>query len=92
MVGNKLVDLKNEITHYIGIPYFSNAGKNKNHSDNVLVGKGNAKEIALKTIELANSENIKFILRLLRLNLSPSVVAFNVPLGSMGSLTAFQCL
>jgi hypothetical protein len=59
MAGNKLTDLKNETTHYLGIPYFSNTGKYKNNGDNVLVGKGTAKEIALKTIEFANAENVK---------------------------------
>jgi len=59
MVGDKLTVLKNEIVHYIGIPYFSNVGKYKNNGDNVLVGKGTAKEIALTTIEVANRENIK---------------------------------
>jgi hypothetical protein len=56
MAGDKLTDLKNEICHYIGIPYFTN-----NHhlaADNVLVGKGTAKEIALKTIEIANSHHL----------------------------------
>lgn len=61
MVRTKLIDLKSEATHYLGIPYFSNIGKNKNHGDNVLVGKGTAKEIALKTIELANLEKIELV-------------------------------
>lgn len=65
MVRNKLADLKNEISRYIGIPYFSNVGKFKNNGTNVLVGKGTAKEIALATIESANRENIKLT------NLSP---------------------
>ena len=57
MVGNKLTDLKIEITHYLGIPYFINS----HHlaADNVLVGKGTAKEISLKTIEFANIDNVK---------------------------------
>lgn len=59
MVGTKLEELKLEISHYIGIPYFSNVGKHKNNGENVLVGKGTAKEISLKTIEYANLENIK---------------------------------
>jgi hypothetical protein len=59
MVGNKLTDLKNEISHYVGIPYFSNVGQYRNNGENVLVGKGTSQEIALKTIEFANLENIK---------------------------------
>ena len=57
MVGSKLADLKNEISLYIGIPYFIN----RHHlaADNIFVGKGTAKEIALETIRLANSENLK---------------------------------
>jgi hypothetical protein len=57
MVGDKLVELKNEISHYIGLPYFTNSRHLT--ADNVFVGKGTAKEIALKTIELANPEKIK---------------------------------
>jgi len=60
MVRDKLKDLQQEISKYIGIPYFSNTKKisSKNAVD---LGKGSAKEIALKTIELANKENIKLI-------------------------------
>lgn len=57
MVGDKLTELKNEISHYIGLPYFTNSRHLA--ADNVFVAKGTAKEIALKTIELANSEKIK---------------------------------
>jgi predicted nucleic-acid-binding Zn-ribbon protein len=59
MVGNKLSDLKSEINHYIGIPYFSNVGKFKTIGDNAKVGKGTAKEIAQTTIKLANLDGIK---------------------------------
>jgi hypothetical protein len=59
MVRVKLNELKQEITKYIGIPYFSNI----HHlaADNILVGKGTTKEIALKTVEYANSENVKLL-------------------------------
>jgi hypothetical protein len=55
------IKLKTDFANYLGIPYFTNKGKYKNHGENVLVGKGTAKEIALKTIELANEKNIKLI-------------------------------
>ncbi len=62
MVGNKLDNLKTEISHYLGLPYFSNNGvKRVISSENSLVGKGTAQEIALKTIELANQQNIKLL-------------------------------
>jgi hypothetical protein len=61
MVGTKLTELKVEISKYIGIPYFINLPPVKDQSENVLVGKGTAKEIALKTVEYANKENIKLI-------------------------------
>ncbi|MCX6726268.1 MAG: hypothetical protein NTY75_00415 [Candidatus Shapirobacteria bacterium] len=59
MARIKLAELRQEITRYIGVPYFSNI----HHlaADNVLVGKGTAKEIALITVELANLENIKLL-------------------------------
>ncbi len=60
MVGTKLDLLKQEINSYLGIPYFSNTKKTIS-SENALVGKGTAKEIALKTIELANLQNIKLL-------------------------------
>ncbi|HOZ80619.1 MAG TPA: NlpC/P60 family protein [Candidatus Woesebacteria bacterium] len=62
MAGIKLTELKQEISKYIGIPYFMNTGKHKNSSPEAsLVGKGNAKEIALKTVELANQEGVKIL-------------------------------
>ncbi len=61
MVRPKLNSLLQEINTYLGIPYFINKGKYKNNGENALVGKGSAKEIALKTIEFANNENVKLI-------------------------------
>lgn len=60
MARIELKDLRQEILKYIGIPYHINVPKILS-SDNVLVGKGNAKEIALKTIEVANKSNIKIL-------------------------------
>lgn len=60
MVRTKLEELRKEILNYIGIPYHTNIPKVLS-KDNVVVGKGNAKEIALKTIEIANNSNIKLI-------------------------------
>lgn len=60
MVRTKLEDLRQEILNYIGIPYHTNVPKVLS-KDNVVVGKGSAKEIALKTIEFANKKNIKLI-------------------------------
>lgn len=59
MVRPKLDILKQEIATYIGIPYFINS----HHlaADNVFVGKGTAKEIALETVHLANTQNIKLL-------------------------------
>jgi hypothetical protein len=60
MVRNKLDELKQEIAKYIGIPYFINLPPRQlNKPEPVLVGKGSAKDIALKTIELANCQNLK---------------------------------
>lgn len=62
MVRIKLNELKQEIAKYIGIPYFINLPPRKlDKPDPVLVGKGSAKEIALKTIELANLQNLKLV-------------------------------
>lgn len=55
MVGDKL-------NNYLGLPYFSNVGKHQVMSrNNALVGKGNAKEIALQTIEFANIQKINLL-------------------------------
>lgn len=60
MARTKLELLRLEISKYIGLPYHTNIPK-LDSSEASLVGKGSAKEIALKTIEFANSENIKLI-------------------------------
>ena len=60
MVGIKLEQLKVEISKYIGVPYFTNKPY-KFSEDAVLVGKGSAKEIALKTVEVANEKNVKLL-------------------------------
>lgn len=60
MVRTKLDLLRAEILKYIGLPYFINIPKIIS-SENALVGKGSAKEIALKTIEYANEANIKLV-------------------------------
>lgn len=60
MVGTKLELLRLEISKYIGLPYHTNVPKIDSPQAS-LVGKGSAKEIALKTIEFANNENIKLI-------------------------------
>lgn len=60
MVRSKLEELREEANKYIGIPYFMNVSK-VYHPELVMVGKGSAKEIALKTIELANTENKKIL-------------------------------
>lgn len=59
MVRIKLNELKQEISKYIGLPYFSNVKKLA--LDNVFVGKGTAHEIALETINFANQQNIKLV-------------------------------
>lgn len=70
MVRNELIDqLNTEISHYIGIPYWKNIIKDgKIIKEGYFGGKGNAKDIALKTVELANSQNIKI------LNLNPKQI------------------
>lgn len=67
MVRTKLEELRQEILKYIGVPYHKNIPKIIS-LDNSLLGKGNAKEIALKTIELANKNNLKI------LDLSPKLI------------------
>jgi len=62
MVRIKLDELKKEIEKYINVPYFINIPPLKlEKPEPVLVGKGSAKEIALKTIELANQNNINLV-------------------------------
>jgi hypothetical protein len=60
MARIKLNELRQEILKYIGVPYHKNIPKIIS-LDNSLLGKGNAKEIALKTIELANKNNLKIL-------------------------------
>lgn len=60
MAGTKLEELRSEILKYIGIPYHKNFPKIIS-TDNVFVGKGNAREIALKIIEIANKSQIKIL-------------------------------
>ncbi|MDD4937839.1 MAG: hypothetical protein PHX34_02360 [Candidatus Shapirobacteria bacterium] len=63
MVRYKLINqLREEINHYIGLPYSKNILKNGKIIKEVFMGgKGNAKEIALKTVEIANLQNIKLL-------------------------------
>ncbi len=63
MVGPELINqLKLEISKYIGIPYWKNTLKDgKIIKEGFMGGKGNAKDIALKTVELANQENLKLL-------------------------------
>jgi hypothetical protein len=62
MVGTKLIQLKEEIKHYIGLPYWKNKiVDGKIVKEGFKGGKGEGKEIALQTIELANDKNIKLI-------------------------------
>lgn len=59
MVRTKLDILKEEIKHYIGLPYMRNIIKNdKIIKERFLGGKGNWKEIEQQTILLAKKENI----------------------------------
>jgi len=55
MAGTKLELLRLEISKYLGLPYHTNIPK-LDSPEASLVGKGSAKEIALKTIEFANAE------------------------------------
>jgi len=54
--------VRSKLNEYLGLPYFTNIGRHKViSSNNALVGKGSAKEIALQTIEFANQQNIKLL-------------------------------
>lgn len=58
MVRNKL-ELKQEIEHYIGLPYSKNILKNgKIIKEQFLGGKGNSRQIATETIRLAQKQNL----------------------------------
>ncbi|HEX8923691.1 MAG TPA: hypothetical protein VF828_03080, partial [Patescibacteria group bacterium] len=62
MVGTELDQLKLEIAHYLGLPYWKNVIKDgKVVKEGILGGKGSSKEIALKTIEIANTEGIDIL-------------------------------
>lgn len=63
MAGTELINqLKEEVNHYIGIPYWKNVLKDgKIIKEGFLGGKGLCKDIALKTVELANDKNIKLL-------------------------------
>jgi len=59
MVGNKLSLLKQEIEHYIGLPYSKNILKNgKIIKEQFLGGKGNCRQIATETIKIAQKQKI----------------------------------
>jgi len=55
MVRTKLDKLKQEINHYLGIPYYINKTDSQNVS---LVGKADHKQINLATQKVAKSENL----------------------------------
>jgi hypothetical protein len=60
MAGTKLDLLIKEVNKYQNLPYFCNRGIHKNIStNNALVGKGSAHDIALTTLEIAGQKNIK---------------------------------
>ena len=63
MVRTKLINqLKEEINHYIGLPYSKNILKDgKIIEEKFMGGKGSAKEIALHTVDLANQQKIKLL-------------------------------
>lgn len=57
-----ITKLQQEINKYIGIPYWKNTIKDgKIIKSGFMGGKGSAKEIALKTVELANLQKIKLL-------------------------------
>jgi hypothetical protein len=59
MVGTKLELLKEEISHYIGIPYWRNILKEgKIVKEGFAGGKGTATEIAAETIRLAKEQKV----------------------------------
>jgi hypothetical protein len=59
MAGNKLNLLKEEIQHYIGLPYSKNILKDgKIIKEQFLGGKGNCRQIATETIKLAQQQRI----------------------------------
>lgn len=59
MVRIKLTQLKEEIEHYVGIPYWKNKLKDgKIIKEGFLGGKGNCRQIATETIKLAQKQKI----------------------------------
>ncbi|MFA5749650.1 MAG: hypothetical protein WC895_00300 [Candidatus Shapirobacteria bacterium] len=59
MVGSKLIKLKSEIDHYLGLPYMTNIFRDgKIIKEKVLGGKGNWKDIQKSTQKIAKQENI----------------------------------
>lgn len=59
MVRTKLTSLKEEIEHYIGLPYSINILKDgKVIKEQFLGGKGNCRQIATETIRLAGEQKI----------------------------------
>lgn len=62
MAGTKLTQLKEEINHYIGIPYWKNKlVDGKIIKEGIFGGKGTCQQIAAKTIELAQKQNIDLL-------------------------------
>lgn len=62
MVRIKLNSLKQEIEHYIGLPYSKNIIKDgKIIKEQFLGGKGNCRQIATETIRLAQKQKINLI-------------------------------
>ena len=56
------MQLKEEIEHYIGLPYSKNVLKNgKIIKEQFLGGKGNCRQIATETIRLAQKQNIDLV-------------------------------
>lgn len=60
MVGNKLDKLKEEINHYLGLPYMINSLKgNKVVSEKFMGAKGNWQQIETETNKIAKENNIR---------------------------------
>ena len=56
------MQLKEEIEHYIGLPYSKNVLKNgKIIKEQFLGGKGNCRQIATETIRLAQKQNVDLV-------------------------------
>ncbi len=59
MVGTKLIQFKEVINHYLGLPYWRNKLKDgKVIQEGILGGKGNCRQIATETIKLAQNQNV----------------------------------